>query len=176
MTRRNGFIRRFLGDTGAAAAVEFALVVPMLFAVVFSTIEAGWTMVQSIMLDRALDTTIRDLRLGKMANPTQETVRAAVCAQAKILDDCTTSLALEFVPILSASSYPADSARCVNRGSTVQPVLRFDPGARSQTVFVRACYVVEPFTPGLGLGLALNKDTTGAYRLLAKSGFVNEPQ
>ena len=42
-------------------------------------------------------------------------------------------------------------------------------------MFVRACFVVSPLTPGLGLGLALPKDETGALRIIAKSGFVNEP-
>ena len=166
---------RFRRDRRGVAAVEFALLAPMLFALVFGTIEAGWTMVQTIMLDRALDTTIRSLRIGSLSNPTQQSVRAAICAEARVLADCETTLALEFIPIVSAASYPADTARCLDRSGALNPVLRFDAGARSQTVFVRACFVVEPLTPGLALGLALPKDETGAYRIVAKSGFVNEP-
>lgn len=176
MKRRGVSIgRRFLRDRRGASALEFALIAPMLFAVLFGTIEAGWTMVQTIMLDRALDTTVRSLRIGSMVNPTQQSVRDAICAHTVVLADCKTNLALEFIPVLNASSYPADNARCVDRSGKIKPVLRFDPGARKQTVFVRACYVVSPLTPGLGLGLALPKDETGAYRIIAKSGFVNEP-
>lgn len=158
--------------------MEFALVAPMLFALIFSTIEAGWTMVQTIMLDRALDITVRSLRIGTLPNPTQASVRTAVCGHAMVLANCNQTLALEFIvipPMATASSYPSDSARCVDRGSAINPVLRFDPGARTQTVFVRACFVVDPLTPGLGLGLTLPKDSTGAYRIIAKSAFVNEP-
>ena len=175
---RRSMIRRFLGDRRGVAALEFALVAPMLFAVMFSTIEAGWTMVQTIMLDRALDKTVRSLRIGAIANPTQETLRAALCSEALVLVDCNNMLTLEFVPLpanATAADYPSDSARCVNRNTAIKPVLRFDTGGRAKTVFVRACFVVEPLTPGLGLGLALPKDETGAQRIIAKSGFVNEP-
>lgn len=132
-------------------------------------------MVQTIMLDRALDTTIRDLRIGLVANPTLASVRTRVCGNAVVLFDCDKTLALEFIPIKSDADYPSDADRCVDRSSKVAPVLRFDPGARSQTVFVRACFVVDPLTPGLGLGMALPKDSTGGYRLVAKSAFANEP-
>jgi Flp pilus assembly protein TadG len=171
-------LRRFGKNQRGVSAVEFALIAPMLFAVIFGSIEVGWTMVQTIMLDRALDTTVRALRIGQLVNPTQASVRAAICAEARILADCTNALALEFIPIppgATAASYPSDAARCVNRGAAIQPVLRFDPGGRTQMVFVRACFVVDPLTPGLGLGLALPQDETGGYRIIAKSGFVNEP-
>lgn len=176
MSRRGRHIgRRFLRDHKGASALEFALIAPILFALLFGTIEAGWTMLQSIMLDRALDSTVRLLRIGSLTNPTQEKVRDTICEQTVVLADCKTSLALEFVPILTSASYPSDSARCIDRTGKIKPVLRFDPGMRTQTVFVRACYVVDPLTPGLGLGLALPKDESGAYRIIAKSGFVNEP-
>lgn len=176
--RRVGRVRRFLGDRRGVAALEFALVSPMLFALIFTTIEAGCTMVQTIMLDRALDRTVRSLRIGAMPNPNQDSMKAAVCADAYVLADCLNMLTLELVPIpdnATAANYPSDSARCINRTTPVKPVLRFDAGLRSHTVFVRACFIVEPLTPGLGLGLALPKDESGALRIIAKSGFVNEP-
>lgn len=169
--------RNFRRNQRGATAVEFALVAPMLLALIFGTMEVGWTMVQTIMLDRALDTTVRSLRIGSLANPTQQSVRAAICAEAMVLADCNNTLTLELVPIelMSAASYPSDNARCVDRSGAINPVLRFNAGARTQTVFVRACFVVEPLTPGLGFALALPKDETGAYRIIAKTGFVNEP-
>lgn len=176
MTRPRSYIaRRFLKDRRGATAVEFALVAPLLIALIFASIEAGWTMLQTIMLDRALDRTVRMLRIGQIPNPTQESVRAVVCQDAMVLANCDTSLTLEFVKINNGSGYPSDSARCINRSTPIRPVLQFDPGSRTDTVFVRACFVVSPLTPALGLGLALPKDETGALRIIAKSGFVNEP-
>lgn len=167
--------RRFLKNTKGAAAVEFALVVPLLLAIIFSTLEAGWIMVQSIMLDRSLDMTVRELRLGQIANPTQEKLRARICDGAVVLTNCSNALAVEFISIRTDADYPTDEARCINRASTIAPVLRFNAGGREQTVFVRACYVVDPITPGLGLSGLLDKDATGALRIIAKSGFINEP-
>ncbi|MNL75407.1 hypothetical protein D3C87_2012060 [compost metagenome] len=92
-----------------------------------------------------------------------------------MLINCEANLALELVPIMTAADYPADAARCVNRDSEIAPVLRFNPGARTQTVFVRACFVVDPITPMMGLSVVLSRDETGAVRLVSKSGFVNEP-
>lgn len=162
-------------DARGAVAVEFALIVPLLLALIFSTLEAGWVMLQSIMLDRALDLTVRELRIGSFANPTQEEMRRRVCERALVLVDCQRNLALELIPIVNSAGYPADGARCINRGSEVAPVLRFSGGARAQTMFVRACFVVSPLTPGLGLSMALPKDETGALRLVSTSAFLNEP-
>ena len=169
-------LRRFIGNRAGAAAVEFALVVPMLLGLIFSTIETGWVMVQTIMLDRALDTTVRELRIGTLTNPTQTKVRQRVCDQAMVLVDCMQTLALEMVVIQAEADYPTDSERCIDRSTGIEPVLRFNAGARSQTIFVRACFAVAPMTPLLGVGLALPKDGSGAFRIMAKSGFVNEPQ
>jgi Flp pilus assembly pilin Flp len=167
---------RFLADRAGAAAVEFALVVPMLVLIILSTLEAGWYMVQTIMLDRALDRTVRELRVGSFANPTQASMRQRVCEEAMVLIDCQQNLALELIPITQqGTGYPSDRARCINRATPVAPVLRFVPGGRSQTMFVRACFVVSPLTPGLGLGLAMPQDESGAVRIIAKSAFMNEP-
>ena len=170
--RRRGLAR----NTRGAAAVEFALVVPVLLAIILSTLEVGWIMVQSIMLDRALDITVRELRIGSFANPTQAKMRDMVCDRAVVLANCKTSLALELIPIVSASSYPTDAVRCVDRTTPIAPVLRFNAGARTQTVFVRACFVVSPITPMIGLSTALSRDASGAMRLVSTSGFVNEPE
>lgn len=169
-----GAIRLWTCRAGAAA-VEFALVIPLLLAMVCATLETGWIMVQTIMLDRALDLTIRDLRVGLLVNPTQQSMREQVCERALVLANCNQTLALELIPILSEASYPTDAEHCINRGSTVAPVLRFNGGGPSQTMFVRACFVVSPMTPFIGVGLAIPKDETGAMRIIAKSGFINEP-
>jgi Flp pilus assembly protein TadG len=176
MSRMRRIVRLFLGDRMGAAAVEFALVIPMLLVIVMSTLEAGWLMVQTIMLDRALDLAVRELRVGSLSNPTQETMRQRVCDKAVVLANCEQTIALELFPITpQGTGYPLDTTRCVNRDSPIAPVLRFNQGGRSQTMFVRACFVVSPITPGLGLGMALAKDATGALRIIAKSAFVNEP-
>ncbi|ODT65503.1 MAG: hypothetical protein ABS75_31125 [Pelagibacterium sp. SCN 63-23] len=175
MIGRGKRARSFGKDRSGAAAMEFALLVPMLLMIILATLESGWLMVQTIMLDRALDQTVRELRIGSLANPTQASMRQRICEQALVLSDCENRLSLELFRVQGTSGYPSDAARCINRNSPIAPVLRFTPGGRTEVMFVRACFVVSPLTPGIGLGLALPKDETGALRIIAKSGFVNEP-
>jgi len=173
--RGRTIIRRFCRSRRGAAAVEFALVAPMLFALIFSTIEASWLMMQSIMLDHALDRTVRQVRVGGLAGATSEQFEQAVCGMAAILGNCPDLLTVEMIPIHAESDFPSDDARCINRNTNVSPALRYNPGGRSETVFVRACYVSQPFTPFLGLGLRMPKDATGALHIVSYSAFANEP-
>lgn len=172
-------IRRFWRARRGSVVVEFALVAPMLFAVIFSTIEAGWLMTQSIMLDHALDRSVRSLRIGTLPDATQEILKQDVCEKALILQNCDTMLTIELIPIPipigSPSDFPTDGARCINRSTNIAPVLRYNAGARSETVFVRACFVVDPITPLMGLALRLPRDGTGALNIVSSSAFANEP-
>jgi len=172
---RRHWLKRFVRSNRGAAAVEFALVAPMLFALIFSTLEAGWLMTQSVMLDHAVDRSVRQIRIGTLAGATVAQFRATVCAAAVVLGNCESTLAIELIPITTAGDLPVDGARCVNRASPIAPVLRHNPGARSQTVFVRACFVTDPLTPFLGLALRMPTDDTGAFRIISTSAFANEP-
>ncbi|MET3899984.1 hypothetical protein ABIB57_003947 [Devosia sp. UYZn731] len=168
-------LAEFLRASGGASAVEFALVVPMLFAIIFSTFEAGWLMTQTIMLDHALDRTVRELRTGRLDGASSATVKTSICNGAVVLINCESSLTLEMIPIRTAADYPTDDARCIDRAVPIAPVVRYTAGARSEQVFVRACFVVSAITPFLGVGLGLPKDATGAYRIVSRSAFANEP-
>lgn len=174
-------ISRFRRSNRGAAAIEFALVAPMLFGIIFATLEAGWLMTQSIMLDRALDRTVRLLRIGSMPVPegeaqvSYELVKQKVCEEALILANCDDTLALELIPIKSAADFPSDDARCVDRTGEIEPTLRYNPGGRSDTVFVRACFVVDPLTPLMEYGLKLPRDKSGGVRIVSYSAFANEP-
>ena len=53
---------RFRKDEDGAATVEFVLVAPMFLGLVLATFESGWMMTQSMMLERGLDQTVRELR------------------------------------------------------------------------------------------------------------------
>ena len=102
-------------------------------------------------------------------------VKTSICSGAVVLADCENALTLEMIPIRTVADYPTDGARCIDRAVAIAPVLRYTAGARSEQVFVRACFVVSAMTPFLGLGLGLPKDATGAYSIVSKSAFANEP-
>ncbi|MEO1551415.1 MAG: TadE/TadG family type IV pilus assembly protein [Pseudomonadota bacterium] len=168
-------VRRYLSDEGGAATVEFVIIAPLFFAIVFSTFEAGWLMTKSMMLDRGLDMAVRDLRVDLINPATKQNIKKAICDYSKILDNCETQIVLEMVNINNINDYPATNAQCYDRVNTVEPVTGFVVGGRSTTMFIRACVVVDPIFPFLGLGLEMPKDPSGGIRMVSYSAFVNEP-
>lgn len=166
----------FRDDTTGAATVEFVIIAPILFWFVFSTFEIGWYMTQQTMLARGLNLTIRDLRLGRDETPTYGELKQAVCVGSSVLRDCQASMHLELVPITLTSGVPTSQASCVDRADgAIQPVVSFNSGVQSDIMFVRACVVVEPLLPGVGIAAHLPVDGTGRYQLIAFSAFINEP-
>lgn len=175
MHRLRRSFRRVRSDEDGSAAVEFVIVAPVYFALMFSMFEAGWLMTQSMMLERGLDITVRDLRLGLQTDTSHDNFKDIICDNAKILKNCEDNMLLELVPIDDSSDVPTTTV-CVDRDSEVEPVVTFNPGARSQIMFMRACVVIDPLMPGMGLGLHLPKDESGGFALVAYSAFVNEPE
>lgn len=170
------FLKRFRRDKNGAASVEFVIIAPVYLGIMFSMFEAGWLMTQSMMLERALDVTVRDLRLGLQADTSHQNFKNLICDKASIIRDCEENVLLELVPITTSADVPTQTI-CRDRtaGVGVDPVVTFNPGARSEIMFMRACVVIDPLMPGMGLGLHLPKDTSGGFALVSYSAFVNEP-
>ena len=168
-------IKRFFRDRAGNATVEFAIIAPVYLAAVLSIFEAGWLMTKNMMLERGLDQTIREIRLGNSGLTTHEEFKNSICTYSRILKDCSDTMVLEVTPILSAADIPTANAVCRDR-TTPPPSPNFNLGQRSDIMYVRACVIVDPMMPGLGLGLQLPKDNTGGFQMIAFSAFVNEPQ
>ncbi|WP_168990594.1 TadE/TadG family type IV pilus assembly protein [Aureimonas flava] len=169
--------RRFAQDRSGVAALEFALVVPIFLALVFSTIEAGWIMVRSISLDRALDLAVRKVRINTADAPaSQPQMKTAICANmGLVVPVCEKAMIVEMSVVKTASDIPTTSATCLDRGSSYEPSVTFTTGDRAQVLFVRACLVADPITPLMGLALRLPKDSLGGYSIVSSSAFMNEP-
>ena len=169
------YFKRFGKDEEGAATIEFVIVFPALIALLFSNIEAGWLMTRSMMLERGVSIAARDLKLGYDHALTYEGLRAQICEHASILANCRQDLALQVVKMDIASSYPQDVPECVDRTGPINPKLGPVPGGREEVMFVRACMVIDPIMPGIGLGLQLPKDATGGVQLVTYTAFMNEP-
>ncbi len=182
MTMLGSIKKRVLGfsqDSSGSAAVEFVMIAPLYFALMFSTFEAGWLMTKSMMLERGMDLTMRDLRLGVHTNPTHDDIKAIICGHTALLKNCEESMLLELVPIDSAADVPT-TTKCVDRKTDgdVVPTVEFvaTRGDREvETMFVRACVRVDPLVPGIGLALHLPKDELGGMAMVSYGAFVNEP-
>jgi hypothetical protein len=173
----NSWLKNFRGfkkDTSGAATVEFVLVAPLFLGLVLATFESGWMMTQSMMLERGLDKTVRELRLGLSAVETHSEFKDKICDHTFILNDCLANMELELVPITSAADIPT-STRCKDRTAEVEPQVDFVPGGENEWMFIRACVIVDPWFPLIGLGLHLPLNQDNALALAAYSVFVNEP-
>ena len=158
------------------AAVEFALLFPFVFFLFIWAVELGIFMTKSVMLEHALDVAMRDLRLGRMVNPTTDTLKDAICDRARILGGCRDTIMIDLQPIDTTTwIMPAEPVACRDREEELQPVVSFDLGGQNEIMLVRACVIVEPLFPGVGLGARLQLDAQGGYGMAATSAFVNEP-
>ncbi len=168
-------VRRLAADTGGNATVEFVVLVPFLLYFFFALAEVGTLMARAVMLDRGLDMAVRDLRLGITTDVTHNDIKTKICEAAFLLSRCEESILLELSPLESAEEFPSAPVNCVDRTQDVEPVVVFDPGARSEIMFMRACLIADPLFPGTGIGAMLPKDASGGYAIIGTSAFVNEP-
>ncbi|MEO1470628.1 MAG: TadE/TadG family type IV pilus assembly protein [Pseudomonadota bacterium] len=166
---------RFLACREGGASIEFVVVFPLLFLIFATLVEVGFMGMRAIMLDRGLDMTARNLRLGYTVGATHATIKADVCEHSVVLFNCERDLVIELVPMDLAAAYPQNQPTCRDRTSALNPVITPNFGAREETMFIRACMIVDPIFPGVGFGLALPKDTSGGYQLVTYTAFRNEP-
>lgn len=167
--------RRFRADQRGGASLEFVVVFPLLFAVFAALLETGFLAARFILLDRGLDIAARKLRLGYLATPSHAVLKQEICDAAVILINCERDLLLELRVLDYASAYPRNQPNCVDRTGTISPVLAFNPGPRDEKMFIRACVVVDPIFPGIGIGLGLPKDASGGYQMVSFTAYRNEP-
>ncbi|WP_210527948.1 TadE/TadG family type IV pilus assembly protein [Rubellimicrobium arenae] len=171
-----GWLRRFLAEEEGALAIEFVILFPFVFGLFLSTFELGTVLTQQVMLDRALDMAVREVRLGRLGPVTHDALKARICRGAAIIPDCAGQIRLEMRPI-DPRAWPMlpDTADCLDRGNAAAPVRTFTPGASNSLMLLRACVLVDPYFPTTGLGAALLRQGGGGFALVSTAAFVVEP-
>ena len=158
------------------ATIEFVIIFPILMTLLISSVEFGILTMRKVMLESSVDRTIRDLRLGKLLDPTQASVRKEICDRASMIPSCEDRLIIELTPVNTNSwGVLREQTTCVSRDSALNPVVELNPGAAHELVLIRVCAVFDPIFPTSALGTHLVKQETGGYALTASSAFVNEP-
>ena len=165
----------FRRDTSGNATIEFVVLFPFLIYMLFSIAEAGVLMTRTVMLDRGVDIAIRDIRLGLTPGVTHDDIKTQICNAAFLLSGCEEVVLLELSPLTNVNNFPAGGANCIDRTDEVAPTISFTPGVPSEIMFVRACLIVDPIFPGMGLGAMLPVDASGGYAIVVQSAFMNEP-
>lgn len=174
---RPSALRRFLRRDRGNATVEFVILLPLILAMLFSSIDIGATMLRQVFLDRAVDMASREVRLGQMTGGF-EGFRNRICERTILIGNCQGTIAIEMRPIDTSTWAGLNApAQCVNRADNIAPQLEFNPGnlGAQQLMLIRVCVAADPFITLTGIVLGMPEMETGGYALVARSAWVNEP-
>jgi Flp pilus assembly pilin Flp len=171
---------RFRRDEGGAMSIELAILFPVFMALLVAAFELGMYMTRQTMLERAVDITVRSLRLGQMPNPDHDTLRDSICDRAeRVLPGCRGSLLIDIVEVpLQGWTPPNVTAECIERDpdGELKPVSNFilNPGSPNNMMLIRVCSLQQPIFPTTYMGLAMQSHDD-FYALTTSSAFVVEP-
>ncbi|QYK43615.1 MAG: pilus assembly protein [Paracoccaceae bacterium] len=172
-------LARFKRREDGGAMVELVIVMPVMMLVFMAAFESGMYMTRQIMLERGVDLTIRDLRLGALdvsAANGHDVLKTAICDRTPFLRDCDSTIRIELRPVSTTTwNLPTDSTTCFDRDEELNPSLRPNPGVENQLMLVRVCVIQDAIFPGANIGSGIVRDTQGGYALVTVASFVNEP-
>jgi Flp pilus assembly protein TadG len=166
--------KRFRSDARSGSAiVEFAMIAPVFFLLLFSIMEVGIIFYAQSNLQFANEIVGRLIRTGQVqgANLTQTQVRLIVCAKAAPLIPCDSNL---YVDIESFDNFGGvQFSPPLDQNGNMTQMNNFQPGAPCSVVLVRSFYAWRVFTPVLTPFL---KNMAGDRHLISSaSAFRNEP-
>lgn len=174
------WLRSLRRDTSGVTTVELMVALPLMLSIVSFTMDLGLLMVRNVVLERAVDISIRDIRLGNAPADDYDGLRQKICENAIIIPECSTRLKMQ---LNAMSPYvwedPGKVPDCESLKSvTVTAPRVFDAAARNQLVFFRACAVLDPVMPGWGMGDLLTQASDGTrnrfYQVVAATTFTKE--
>lgn len=171
-------LRRFRRSESGHATIEFALVFPAMLFLLLSSVEMGLISLQHSMLERAMDITVRDIRLSTGNAPQHDEIKDLLCERAGFIDNCSQNMMLEMIEVDPRNwSGLSQNAACTDKSEEVAPVVQFKNDAGDNALMIlRACAKIDPVFPTAGLGKNLVKDSAGQFALVAVSAFVQEPR
>ncbi|MDA9865088.1 pilus assembly protein [bacterium] len=170
----------FIEEQEGSATVEFVLLFPAFVALFLMGFESGYYMVRNVMLERAVDVAVRDVRLGNGNVPEYVALKEQICEEAMMFTDCVNSLQIEMQSIEiepGGTDAVAGNFACVDKRSNDDPLdnTTYDVGQENQMMMVRVCALSQPLFPTTGIGVGMKYDLDGNYALVATTAFVNEP-
>ncbi len=169
-------LRNTLHREDGTATMEFVLVLPLIMMIFMASFEIGMLMTRSIILEQAVDMTMRELRLGHYPSVTNFVLKQEICSRSIIFPDCMHSMKIELDRV-STSNWilPAAPPHCINRHDTAEPVVSMNAGQQNDLMLVRVCVVLQALFPATGIALDLPLDSGGGYGLVTRTAFVTEP-
>ena len=174
-------IRIYRRKEDGSATVEIVFLFPLFMSIFLMGFESGFYMVRNVMVERAVDISVRDIRLGNGNVPEYADIIQRICDAAVVLPDCENTVHIHMEEVaISPGAIAAldDAARCLNWYSD-EPQYddsEYEVGQANTMMLVQVCATVSPFFPTTGLGLKLqNSELSGDMAIVATTAFVNEP-
>ncbi len=170
--------KRFWRAENGNATIEFAITFPAMLLFMLSGIELGLMTLNHSSLERAVDLTVRDIRLGTGSVPQHDQIKDLICDRAGFINNCRSNLRLELIQVdpRNWTGVPRE-ATCTDASREVQPKINFRNDAGDNDLMIlRACAKISPVFPTTGLGKNISRDGAGQYALVSTSAFVQEPR
>jgi Flp pilus assembly protein TadG len=167
--------RRFRRNRRGSAMVEFALVAPVFFALLFAIIEVALVFYASQVLETVTQDSARTIMTGQVqtAALTKTAFKTNVCARISVLFDCANGIYIDVQSYSAFSSVnitpPIDAS-----GNFMSTTMNYNPGASGDIVVVRVFYQWPLIVTGLGFSNVANL-TNNKRLLTATAAFKNEP-
>ena len=169
-------LREFQSNEDGVATIDFVLVFFPTMLLIGAACETAFITSYHVMLERGLDVTVRQVRIGSIQEPTHDLLTDTICEFALIIPDCKSQIRLEMTRHDPRDwESPPERVSCVDREEEGDPVLNFNPGLNNELMVLRACALFDPIMPSWGLGFTIPKESGGAYALAATSSYVMEP-
>jgi Flp pilus assembly protein TadG len=173
--RRSRLFRRFSRNDNGAVAIEFALISPAFFFLIFVILETGLMFVAEEVLDNSVATVARMVRVGQIQNDglTKDEFKALLCNKADVFINCNSSSDF-FVDVKTYGDFAdAGLGSPVDENGDFVDEGDFAFGGPNDVVVVRAYYKwkTNPIFGDLSLAnLAGGKRLIGSF-----ATFRNEP-
>lgn len=166
-------LRRFRRNRRGSAAVEFALVAPLFFGLLFAIIELALIFFASQVLETVTQDSARVIMTGQAQTSayTQAQFKNLVCSKVVALFDCANGVSID---VQSYSAFGSvNIADPIDAGKNFVAPNNYLPGGPGDIVVVRVFYQWPLLVTGLGFNPA---NLSGSKRLLtATAAFQNEP-
>lgn len=166
-------VRKRLGPDSGSAVLEFALIAPVFFLLIFAIMEIGIIFFAQSTLQVGANDVARMVRTGQVQGQglSQSQVRARVCADIAPLIPCDGNL---YVDVESFSNFGGVGfSQPLDANKNMNPMNAFQTGNACDVVLVRVFYAWNVFTPILTPFLV---NVNGNKHLLySAAAFRNEP-
>jgi Flp pilus assembly protein TadG len=166
---------RFRRNERGSAAVEFAIIAPLFFFLMFVIAETALVFIAEQVMDNAVFETARLIRTGQVQNGgwSDEDFREEVCGRMSVFVDCESGTNF-FIEVKSYDNFEdIDTAAPIDDEEEFEEPVAFEFGEAGSIVVVRV-YYQWPTNPIFG-ALSLQNMENGKRLIGSFAAFRNEP-